>query len=1543
MSALRSRSVLLVTVLGCAAALLVALLVGNASDASVGAAAGAPAAMPASGSPGTEIVSRRTQYSRTYRRPDGKMQATVSAVPINYRDDAGDWQPIDTKLRSDGQGGLEPTGSAVEVSLPHDLTDPAKVIDGSRWLSFELQDASAQATADSAGSTATYDDALPSVDAAYEAQAQGVKETLTLRDASAPATYRFSLDSSDGLTPSLRGDGSVVARDVDGHVRFVIPAPTVQAADQPEPTGDHVAYHLSGGTLSLVVDPAWLSQQEFPVKVDPTVWDNQQLSCTLSSGAPTTSACNGSTLKVGHDAGGIYRTVYRLTDTNFLPAGAAILHAWVAFTDVAQSNTAVTPTIIARGLGSTPTSSATWNTYNGTNAWGTPGGDMPATPIAQANALRMLPAWVGGSVHWDVSALVQSWSRTPSTNAGVELYAADETLSNVITLGGTTTAAIPPLLNIIFQTRPGQERDQSYEGFGIDDRSSLSANVTSGNFSTTSHDISLPGVAGMGLDVSRTYNIADLGNSHQFGSAWTGTVNGADLMQDYDFTDDARVIYANGGAVYRFDRDYASDTGAQLHYKTPSGIDADLTKNTTDGTTTLTFRSGGTKWIYGAQYDGYHAQLTQIQDRHGNHIDLHYRSSNQDQLDYITDTYGHNLTFNYDANGHLHTITQSVGSVSRTWTYNLDATHGDLTSFVNPDTKTTTYTYFDPALVGGTYDELKTITDARGHDTTLHFGGSTSPIRGDYDEVTSITRPADASSAHDAVWKIDYQATPTPTCSSTVTKVDGTTDAVVGRTLETDPEGHTTSYCYNKDGQVIQTVDGNGRKASQTYTASANVERFTGLAGTANPSLTTYSFATNGNALGSSTPTGGGRTQSSTIKYCGTGTGTTGTACSGTDSLDQYRPKVTTDTQGTSEALGYNSTGDVNDVTTTSGLDHQSMTYTAQGEIQTSTDGNNRVTTYGYTSHFLTSVAQPAPLAAQTFTADSIDRIASATDGNLITACPTYDGEDRITQVIWKSGTSGTTPCATGTTVKTFTFTFDADGNLTQRYDGTNTSTYGYDYLNRRTSEAFPSSRTNAYVYDRSSNLTSVTDPDGVVSYTYDPANRLTSVTSPKPTSGTDTITYAYTDPAGSTDPSKQTITYPGSGGVTGTGLKEESTSDAAGNVLSIKILNSSGTVLKSRTYSHDTSSTTTSAMIQSVSDEAGNVTSYTPGSANRLKQAKTVNGSTPVDQWDYLYDSAGNRTQRSHTVGAGSPVVTSYAYNTANQMCWSVPGTTPGTCTCTIPTSCTATPSGGTTYTYDANGQRTTGATYDALERLTAGPGSGSLGYLSPGNGELVSNGSTGYQNTMMGLSRQIPTSGSATDIIRATNGAPIAQRVGTTSKQELFSDALGSTIAIADDSANALSRSYAYDPDGNASTTGSGATTNLLSASGHQVGNLYHFGARYYDPATATWTQQDPINQIASLTQANRYAYAGGDPVDLTDPTGRSPFDALDPQKLLNDVYDAGAEAEHEVEKYAIRSIPKASLLTGIAYLQYKYNTSKATENCQRAGYCGAAYKIP
>lgn len=58
--------------------------------------------------------------------------------------------------------------------------------------------------------------------------------------------------------------------------------------------------------------------------------------------------------------------------------------------------------------------------------------------------------------------------------------------------------------------------------------------------------------------------------------------------------------------------------------------------------------------------------------------------------------------------------------------------------------------------------------------------------------------------------------------------------------------------------------------------------------------------------------------------------------------------------------------------------------------------------------------------------------------------------------------------------------------------------------------------------------------------------------------------------------------------------------------------------------------------------------------------------------------------------------------------------------------------------------------------------------------------------------------------------------------------------------------------------------------SGAGNVPNDLYHFGARLYDPTVGRWTQEDPLAQPTSPTEVNRYQALGGDPVNLVDPTG-------------------------------------------------------------------------
>jgi RHS repeat-associated protein len=83
-----------------------------------------------------------------------------------------------------------------------------------------------------------------------------------------------------------------------------------------------------------------------------------------------------------------------------------------------------------------------------------------------------------------------------------------------------------------------------------------------------------------------------------------------------------------------------------------------------------------------------------------------------------------------------------------------------------------------------------------------------------------------------------------------------------------------------------------------------------------------------------------------------------------------------------------------------------------------------------------------------------------------------------------------------------------------------------------------------------------------------------------------------------------------------------------------------------------------------------------------------------------------------------------------------------------------------------------------------------------------------------------------------------------------------------------------YEYDAFGN-SFTKTGNTPNNYLYRGEQYDSdlsLYYLRARYYNPATGRFLSRDPYDGDAKIPATlHKYLYAGGDPVNLKDPTGR------------------------------------------------------------------------
>mgnify|MGYP001570118974 CR=1 FL=1 len=103
---------------------------------------------------------------------------------------------------------------------------------------------------------------------------------------------------------------------------------------------------------------------------------------------------------------------------------------------------------------------------------------------------------------------------------------------------------------------------------------------------------------------------------------------------------------------------------------------------------------------------------------------------------------------------------------------------------------------------------------------------------------------------------------------------------------------------------------------------------------------------------------------------------------------------------------------------------------------------------------------------------------------------------------------------------------------------------------------------------------------------------------------------------------------------------------------------------------------------------------------------------------------------------------------------------------------------------------------------------------------------------------------------------------------------DHLGSSTVITDEKGAVVQR-LSYKPFGGFSgpAPSDGAAIHHYFTGGELDAetSLYHFGARYYDPALGRFTQPDPILQDVYDPQAlNPYSYARNNPIRLIDPTG-------------------------------------------------------------------------
>jgi RHS repeat-associated protein len=1377
---------------------------------------------------GDEIPSFRTEFSRTYSTVNGGYVARIFTAPVNYKAADGSLQPIDDTLRPAADGSFVNKADAYRASVPQSLGDAPVAYrskDGSVTLKLE---GAADAAAVVKGATATYREAFPGVSVKYRSMSTGLKEDVTFATRESVRSLVYAVAISKGLRPRLTKTGALRVVDAKGKVRFTIAAPYLQQAGKASPGRGKVAVKLTrtaaGWRMVLTPNAKWIAakNRRFPVVLDPVITTGSTGDCTITNAAPTTPACAGGSAYdyVGGTGAGTYRSVFRFS-TSAVPANAQVITASLGV--YASGYATGTPmTIDAYQLGSDFNyQEVTWNSRKTGTAWGTAGGDLAG---GQARSLLNTTGWN----FFAIPALVQSWVDGSAANNGVLLKTPSEPDANLVAFTGKDFAggAYAPYLQIQYTPRLGRPRGTSFDDTQLSDRMSMGVNLANGNLVIQNTDLSVSGT-GLNQTIQRTYN-SESGFFDEFGKGWSSSTGRHPRL----INNGNALVYNDGdGGFYPY-----NVPPGTTDLVVPPGIDKTLcvspvapcsVPGTVPGGAVLISRDG-TRQLFDAG-----GNQISVTDRNGNALSTTFGGLAV-RPTLFTDTHGRTITPGYNASNEIISLTDNAYPGGRATSYTLTSDY--LVGYTDAEGHATTYGY-DASL------NLVQITDPAGHITKFTYDA-----QGRIHTVLQVTNTGAGTGDTTTYDYLPPSTTITGTSPAIGCPNDPDGGSPYSQTVITNARGKKTTYCNDTHDRTYVVFDAYGHKRDSTYDKDDNVKEFTLQSGA--KSTTTYDKCYRPMS-GSSEPSSGvaGTGVSSSINYntpypAGP---FNATDCAFTGVSNPYGPIGSTDPQGNTATVTYdaklNPETQTNTGTGTSVVVHHNASN--NGRVDYTRDGNGNDTIYGYTSGDLTQIQPPAfpagPLIGNTnITNDAVSRPLTIQDGNGRTTTYTYDKSDRVKTALYADGT-------------TTTYTYDNDGNLTQQADSNGTSTYTFDQKSRKLTEVSPGA-SNTYTYDSVNNLATATDAGGTVSFGYDDVNNLTSVTQPS----TSPITFGY-----DTDDRRTCTTYPN-------GVVIQSRYDKAGALLSTKAARGScntgsstgtptGTQLSAFTYDlHNplSSPATDRALRYTVTDLAGNKTTYTYDALNRLTAAltKDSSGTTTLDDRRYTLDGAGNITSRYI-----NGTTTTLAYNQVNEI------STAG-------------------FTYDPDGNLTAkpnpgGATfaYNQREQTTSitpsGGGAQSFSYLGPGQAMMTAANNGVYTNNLLGISSQgtgcILTLCTMSYYTRDVDGNLLAERLAGGTYYYL-TDGLGSITGLTDPSGN-IANTYKYDPYGQ-TTASSGAINNpfgyaqgLNTTAGH-----IKFGERLYDPGVGRWTQQDPLMQPGDPGQANRYAYVSSDPTNATDSEG-------------------------------------------------------------------------
>ncbi|MCE9686259.1 RHS domain-containing protein [Shewanella sp. AS16] len=527
--------------------------------------------------------------------------------------------------------------------------------------------------------------------------------------------------------------------------------------------------------------------------------------------------------------------------------------------------------------------------------------------------------------------------------------------------------------------------------------------------------------------------------------------------------------------------------------------------------------------------------------------------------------------------------------------------------------------------------------------------------------------------------------------------------------------------------------------------------------------------------------------------------------------------------------------------------------YNSFGDLIKFTDRNNYQTELAYDDFGRVISKSRAGFGTWSYAYDANDNLISAIDPKGQEIRYFYDKADQLIEEQWytqaisdEAGSADVDP------IKTVTYQYDTNGNLSSWQSGAISGTYVSDKNGLLLSENInygPFSKQYQYAYYANGTIKSLTMPDGTVyGYEYDNNNQLTRLQIPGEGS-------LRVNEFNWTAPSQETL--PG-------GVKRSISYTSLLNTQKLQVETSEGQSVLQLDYQYGLAQEIT----QRTQD--GVATEYQYDDVYRLQQAQTTGPDGQVRSETYQLDANGNRI--------GSHSLADWQYNAAGQLVQR------------------GTDAAKVDYSYDANGNQTLRSStdsrlvfvYDLKDRLVRVENDKAdviaTYEYDPFDRRLsktVAGVTTYFLYANEGLIAEYDQQGAAINSYGYRPGsawgtAPVfllteSKQASVSGKQYFYyhNDQIGTPFKLTDSSGFVVWDTR-FDSFGNALLANNNQIENRLRFPGQYFDaetGLHYNWRRYYDPETGRYISADPIDLLGG---ANLYTYADADPINRIDPNG-------------------------------------------------------------------------